>query len=417
MSEAPAVHDDVQTLDIARVGAKGDGVADASHGCVYVPYTLSGERVTAHVVGDQGRLLEVLASSADRIPPTCQHFTVCGGCALQHMATPAYLTWKREQLRAALQARGLDMGVRDTVACRGPRRRATLSAKSSRTGVLLGFHKAASHDLVNLEMCSVLHPALVAALPRLRDLVAPFLSHRDETRMGVTWTLGGLDVTMDDVKVKLTPQLRAFIATVAADASFARVSVNGDPVYQGLTATVRFGNADVVPPPGVFLQAVAEMETAMADLVVAAAGKSKAIGDLFCGVGAFTFRLAERARVFAADSDKRAIAALNAGVKSARGLKPIEAITRDLFREPLSATELRDFDCIVFDPPRAGADAQARMLAKSKVKTIVAVSCNPATLARDARTLVDGGYTVDDVTPVDQFHYSPHIEAVAVFRR
>lgn len=184
-----------------------------------------------------------------------------------------------------------------------------------------------------------------------------------------------------------------------------------------MTAALMFGNAEVIAPPGAFLQAVAEMEEAMANLVLRAAGKSKAIADLFCGVGAFTFRLAERAKVFAADNDKRAIAALNAAVKNARGLKPVEARTRDLFREPLSATELRDFDYVVFDPPRAGADAQARMLARSQVKTVIAVSCNPATLARDARTLIDGGYILESVTPVDQFLFSPHIEAVAVFHR
>ena len=404
-------------LMIARVGAQGDGVAETANGPVFVPFTLAGERVRAVVEGTAGQLVEVLAPSNDRVVPPCRHFTICGGCALQHMATPAYRAWKTKQVAATFRARGLDVVVNDIIACKGARRRAALSARATSAGVLLGFHEAASHDLVDLEECCVLHPSIVAALPKLRALIAPLLSRRGETRVIATWTLGGLDVALEDVAAKLTPELRTGLAKAASSAAVARVSVNGDPVYESLTTALRFGNAEVVAPPGAFLQAVAEMEETMADLVLRAAGKSKAIADLFCGVGAFTFRLAERAKVFAADSDKRAIAALNAALKKARGLKPVEARTRDLFREPLSATELRDFDCVVFDPPRAGADAQARMLARSQVKTVIAVSCNPATLARDARTLIDGGYILESVTPVDQFLYSPHIEAVAVFRR
>ncbi|HMN37587.1 MAG TPA: class I SAM-dependent RNA methyltransferase [Hyphomicrobium sp.] len=404
-------------FEITRVGAQGDGVAETPDGPVFVPFTLAGERVRAEVEGSTGHLVEVLTRSSDRILPPCRHFTVCGGCALQHMSARAYLAWKKEQVVAAFRARSLDVAISDVVACSGTRRRAALSARLAGAGVLLGFHKASSHDLVDLEECCVLHPSIVAAFPMLRPLVAPLLSRRGETRVIVTWTLGGLDVALGDVSVELTPRLRALVAGAAASAAIARVSVDEDPVYEGLTPALRFGGVEVVPPPGTFLQAVAEMEVVMGDLVLAGAGKSRSIADLFCGIGAFTLRLAERARVFAADGDKRAIGALNAALKRARGLKPVEALRRDLFREPLSATELRDFDCVVFDPPRAGADAQARMLARSRVNTVVAVSCNPATLARDARTLIDGGYKLEAVTPVDQFLYSPHIEVVAVFRR
>lgn len=408
---------EVREFEITRVGAQGDGVAETEEGNIFVPFTLAGERIRASVDGTAGHLVEVLTSSGDRVVPPCRHFTVCGGCALQHMAKPVYLAWKKEQVSAAFRARGIDAPLNDVVACRGARRRAVLSARGIGTGVILGFHKSGSHDLVDLDECSVLRPEIVSAFPALRELVAPVLSRRGETRVIATWTMGGLDVAMEDVAAKLTPELRAAIAKVASAARIARVSINGDPVYEGLTPSLRFGRAEAVPPPGGFLQAVAEMEDVLAQLIGDAVGKSKAVADLFCGVGAFTYRLAERAKIFAADSDRRAIAALNTGLKKATGLKPVEACVRDLFREPLSATELRDFDCVVFDPPRAGADAQARMLAKSKVKTLVAVSCNPATLARDARTLIDGGYRLESVTPVDQFLYSAHIEAVAIFRR
>lgn len=404
-------------LHIARLGAQGDGVAETSHGPVFVPYTLAGERVRAEVTGDTGRLTLIVAPSLERVSPCCRHYGQCGGCKLQHMRALGYLAWKRELVREALRARGLDVEVGETRACAGPRRRAVFSARHQTSGVALGFHRAASHDLIDVQECPVLNPAIVAAMPGLRVLLAPLLSRKGEARVIATWTNAGLDVALEDIGAKLTPQVRALIAAAASEAGLARVSIAGDPVYEGLTPHLALGRAQVALPPGAFLQAVAEMETAMADLAVAAAGKAKAVADLFCGLGAFTFRLAERAKVFAADSDKAAIAALQAAARKATGLKPITALARDLFREPLSATELRDFDCVVFDPPRAGADAQARMIARSKVPVVVAVSCNPGTLARDARTLVDGGYRLESVTPLDQFRYSAHVEALAVFRR
>ena len=409
----------VETLEseIVRLGAQGDGIADVPGGPLYVPYTLAGERVTVRRDDGKVHLVEVLSASADRVSAPCPHFGTCGGCKLQHMSAPSYLDWKREQVVSALAQRGIDSPVAPVIACRGHRRRAVLSARQTGAGVLLGFHREASHELVDLHTCVVMHPGIVAALDGVRALIAPLMSRSGVMRVTLTWTAGGLDVALDDVAAKLTPELRAKIASTATAAGFARVSVAREPVYQGLTPLLHLAAAEVVPPPGSFLQAVAEMEDEMARLVSEAVGKAKTVADLFCGVGAFTFRLAAGARVFAADSDKDALAALLAAVRKTPGLKPIEARTRDLFREPLSATELRDFDAVVFDPPRAGADAQARMIARSKVKTVVAVSCNPATLARDVRTMLEGGYKIESITPLDQFLYSPHLETVAVLRR
>jgi 23S rRNA (uracil1939-C5)-methyltransferase len=408
---------DRSELDIVRVGAQGDGVAETEAGPVYVPFTLQGERVTADVEGDQGRLLEVLRPSAVRVSPPCRHFGTCGGCALQHMQRAAYDDWKRQQVIIAFSQRGIDAPVGALIACAGQRRRASFSARRAMAGVMLGFHAAGTHDLVDLEECVVLHPAIVEVLPGLRALLSPMVSRRNEPRVIVTWTQSGLDVALSDLSGPLTPEMRAHIASAARAARIVRVSVDGDPAFESLVPFLKLGRAEVSPAPGAFLQAVAEAEGAMGDFILAALGKVKTVADLFCGIGAFTFLLAEHAKVFAVDSDKTAIAALSAAFKKATGLKPIDAIARDLFREPLSGTELNSYDAIVFDPPRAGAEAQAKMIARSKVKTVVAVSCNPATLARDARILMDGGYKLEAVTPVDQFLYSPHIEAVAVFRR
>ncbi|MGL4397883.1 MAG: class I SAM-dependent RNA methyltransferase [Hyphomicrobium sp.] len=408
---------DVRHLDIVRVGAQGDGVAETDGGRLFVPFTLAGERVTARVKGTGGTLVSIVTASASRIAPVCRHFGVCGGCALQHMRADDYLSWKREQVSAAFAARGITADIAPVRFVDGKRRRAVLSAERRGSGVAFGYHQAGSHDLVDLAECPVLDARIVAAFPALKALVSPLLARHNATRVTVTMTNGGLDVALADVGAKLTPALRARIAEAATEGRFARVSINGDPTFAALSPTLTMGLAEVIPAPGAFLQAVAEAEALMSDEIIAAAGRAKSIADLFSGLGAFTFRLAKTAKVMAVDSEASAISALQTAARNAQGLRPITALVRDLYRDPLSPLELKDFECVVFDPPRAGAEAQAERLSRSKVKTVIAVSCNPATLARDARTLIDGGYILERVQPFDQFHFSPHIEAIAIFRR
>lgn len=408
---------DERELLITRVGAQGDGVAETADGAVFAPFTLAGERVVADVVGDRGRLIRVLETSPSRIEPVCRHFGTCGGCSVQHMSSDTYRNWKRDAVTSAFQARGLDVVPDELIETGGRRRRAVFSVERAASGIVVGYHEAASHALVAIEMCPVLDDGIVAALPSLTTLIAPLVSRRGEARLTVTLTKSGLDVHLDGIERRLSPDIRSRLAAEASALRLARLSVGQEIVVETLPPFLTFGGADVVLPPASFVQAVAEAENAIAQQVVSAVGKVKSVADLFCGVGAFTFPLARRAKVFALDGNKAAIEALSAGAKKATGLKPITARVRDLFREPLSPLELNEHDAIVFDPPRAGAEAQAQRLAKSKVKTVVGVSCNPATLARDARHLIDGGYKIERVTPVDQFVYSAHVEVVAVFRR
>lgn len=409
---------DMTELEISRLGAQGDGIGGAPDVPIYVPYTLPGEIVRADVDGERGRLIEIVRPSAARIAPICRHFTICGGCAMQHLRADDYLAWKREQVKLAFAARGIDAVVEPVFAVApGGRRRAVFSAVLPKSEVILGFHAARGDVIVDLEECPVVEPAIVAALPGLRDLLVPLLSRRREARVIVVRTEAGLDVAVEDAGHKLTPELRVSLARKARSMGLLRFTLDGETIYAGGDPVLRFGLAEVVPVPGVFLQADATAEAEMIHLVKAATAKAKNVADLFAGVGTFTFPLAERAKVFAVDSDRRATASLDAAVRRTQGLKPITTKTRDLFREPLSPKELEPFDAVVFDPPRAGAEAQARMLARSKVKTIVAVSCNPATLARDARVLIDGGYKLGAVSPIDQFVFSAHIEAAAVLRR
>ena len=405
-------------LVVARLGAQGDGVADTPAGPIYVPYTLPGERVCAEIDGDRGRLVEVLQPSPLRVPPLCRHFGVCGGCALQHLEAQAYRDWKREQVVTAFASRGIDAPVAPVLTVPpGSRRRVVLSARRTAGGVVLGFHAARSHDIVDIMECPVAAPEIVRALPPLKALIAPLLRQRDEARITVLAAANGLDVTVEDAGGGLSAQARADLARRALAAGVLRLTVAGDMVVMAADPILKLGAADVSPPPGTFVQASAEAEARMPELVVAAAGKAKHVADLFSGLGTFTFPLAARARVLAIDTDRPAIEALQRAARSASGVKPIETRVRDLLNEPLSPRELDGFDAVVFDPPRAGAHLQAQRLARSGVPVAIAVSCNMATLARDARALIDGGYRLEAVTPIDQFLFSAHVEAVAVFRR
>lgn len=398
---------------IERVGAQGDGVAEIGGRPVFVPFTLVGERVAIEADGDRARLIDVIEASTDRIAPVCEHFGRCGGCSVQHMPPQLYRNWKRETVVSAFRARGLDVPVDELVQPGGLRRRAVMAAR----GGTLGFHEAASHAIVDIEECPILEPKIVALLPALRTLATNYRSKNDELKLTVTLTNAGLDVALDGAHRKSSLAQGTLLAEFARRHGLASLSIDGDVFFEALPPSLTFGATEALIPPGVFIQAVAEAEKEIAGRVGAAIGKSRSVVDLFCGAGAFTFPLAAKTRVAAYDGDRTAIDALSAAAKKSKGLKPIAAIVRDLFREPLSPLELNEHDAVIFDPPRAGAEAQAGKIARSKVKNVIAVSCNPATLARDARILVDGGYTISSVTPIDQFVYSPHVEVVAVFAR
>lgn len=411
---ADAAIDAITDVTIARLGAQGDGVAEGAAGPIYVPFALPGE---------QWRLspdapAERLTSSPQRATAPCRHFGTCGGCIAQHMADDLYSTWKHDVVAQAFAHRGIDIAVAPLRRiATASRRRAFFGVARSPQGIVLGFRQEGQHRLVDLAECIILDPAIVAAMPALRELADRILPPGAAgARLVVTKLDHGLDVGLE-TDTKLSADSLQQLAQLAGRSGIVRLSIGSETVMTTAEPSLALGSASVLPPPGIFLQAVPEAEQVMTEMILAALPKVKSVADLFCGLGTFTFALARRARVTAADGDKRAVAALGVAAKAAPGLKPVTALLRDLFREPLSVRELDAFDAVVFDPPRAGAQAQCERLARSKVKTVVAVSCNPATLARDARILIDGGYKLESVAPVDQFVYSPHIEAVAVFRR
>lgn len=399
---------------IERLGAKGDGVATRGGEPVYVPFALPGERWRI-----DGERPERLTDSADRAAPACRHFLHCGGCLAQHMSPALYRDWKRGLVVDAFRHRGIAAEVAPLVVVdAASRRRAFLGVERRGADVIIGFREEGQHTLVDLAECPVLDPLIVGAVPGLRALARLVMADRAGGRLVVTRLDHGLDVSFDNGRKDLSPHERAEAGGLAQKMRLQRLVVGGEAIVAAGKPVVTIGGVTVEIEPGLFLQAVPQAERLIADLCVKALPKSvKTAADLFSGVGTLAIPLARRASVSAYDSDKRAIAALANAVRHAQGLKPLTAVVRDLFRDPLSARELGSFDAVVFDPPRAGAAEQAERLAKSKVPLVIAVSCNPATLARDARMLIDGGLRMGPVTPIDQFLYSAHVEALAVFRR
>lgn len=392
---------------ITALGQRGEGIAEIDGRRVYVPFTLPGEEVEVVVEGERGVLSSVLVPSPERAEPICSYFGTCGGCALQHMAPAAYAALKRALVESTLRHAGIETPVGELIDARGAgRRRATLHARRSGAG----YMQARSHDLLDIESCPILIPALQKSAPQIARALHAAIGDSD---ISFTATATGLDVAVTTPK-KLKPEK---LVPLAQRLRLARISLNGELVLQTQAPAVRMGKALVELPIGSFLQATEAAEEALAGLVIAALKGAKNVADLFCGVGPFALRIAESAKVFAADSDKPAIAALQKAVKHTQGLKPVAAVARDLFRNPLAPVELGSYEAIVFDPPRAGAEAQAREIARSKVKTVIGVSCEPRTFARDAAILAAGGYRLESVTPVDQFAWSTHVEVVGMFRR
>ncbi len=411
----------VDTLSIDRVGHRGDGVADAGGRPAFVPFALPGERVEAEPEpGAPGRwrLTRIVEASPERIAPFCGYFGACGGCAIQHWQDAPYRRWKHGLVVEALAQAGVGCAVDDLVDAHGAgRRRVVIHARRGADNRLaVGFAAAGSHAIVDIERCPVLEPRLAPAFAIARDLAHALAPARKPLDIQITATDTGLDV---DVRGSgpLTATVTSALSQLAARHRLARLTRHGELVAMQAPPRLAMGAATVTLPPGAFLQATAAGEDTLAALVIAHCGKAKQIADLFCGVGPFALRLAERARIAAIDADAPAVAALRQAAATTRGLKPVMAEARDLFRRPLWPQELSAFDAVVFDPPRQGAEAQARQLAASRVPRIVAVSCNVATFARDARLLIDGGYRLTRLTPIDQFRHTPHVELVACFER
>ena len=411
-------HEEVR-LVIERLGRRGEGVARHGASPVYVPYALPGETVLAERDGERAHVVELLAPRPDRVEPICPYYGVCGGCAVQTLPESDYAAWKRGLVVTALARAGLEVPVASLVDAHGlGRRRATFHARLEqvRAAPRVGFMQARAHTIVDLAFCPILAPAMAGALPAARRIAAILSQAGKPLDVLVTATETGLDLDLRGLGRADEAQRRALVAAAAA-LDLARLSNHGEVLVEARAPVLRMGRALLAMPPGAFLQATAEGETALASRVVAGVGEARTIADLFCGVGTFALRLAESASVMAIDSEPHAVAALVRAAAGTAGLRQPRTEVRDLVKRPLSAAELSGVAAVVFDPPRAGAAAQAAEIARSGVPRVVAVSCDPGTFARDAATLVAGGYRMESIVPVDQFRYSAHVELVAVFTR
>ena len=409
-------------LSIAELGAHGDGIARWDGEIVFVPYTVPGDRVRAVLgaprgSGREARVVERLESGPGRIEPVCRHFGRCGGCALQHLDTDTYRATKLAGLHAALGRGGIDPAIVAPLQVVAPgRRRAGLGLRRPKdaTGpAVVGFRARFSHEVVDMRECAVLDPALFALVAPLRDLARQALAPGEAVEANLTLTDSGVDVL---VEASALPGLAALeaLAEFAARHDVVRIVWRAGrvdvPVVERRPARVVFSETAVRFPPGGFLQASMAGEAALVGEVTGAIGDARPVIDLFAGLGTFTLALG--GAVHAVEGDAAAVAAL-----AAAAAPGVTVERRNLDRDPVSGAALAGYAAAVFDPPRSGALRQAAALAESAIPTVVAVSCNPATFARDAARLIDGGYRLERLVPVDQFVWTPHLELVGVFRR
>jgi 23S rRNA (uracil1939-C5)-methyltransferase len=405
-------------LEIERLGQRGEGIAYVNGHPVYVPYALAGETVLADVAGERGECVEILIASPQRIAAFCPHYGLCGGCAVQTLAPAAYAEWKRGLVVAALAYAGITAEVGGLSDAHGEgRRRATLHARYDTKGEAeVGFMKARAHAVIDLDACPILAPQMDSALPAARAIAKALAASRKPLDILVTATLTGLDIDLKG-HGPLNPAQMDALTKIAADHDLARLANHGTLVIERRAPVLRMGIAEVAPPPGVFLQATEAGEAALAQAVSAGFGNARRGLDLFAGVGTFSLRLSEAAPIHAVDSDMAALTALTKAARARPELRPITTEMRDLFRRPLAGAELTPYEAVIFDPPRAGAEAQAKAIAASAVPLVIAVSCNPASFARDVALLTAGGYDIENMTPFDQFRHSPHVEIIGVLRR
>ncbi|HRE21547.1 MAG TPA: RNA methyltransferase [Rhabdaerophilum sp.] len=405
---------------VETVGSKGDGLVRLTDGTrLAIPFGLPGEIYRMEQTTSPATF-ERLTSSTDRVSPICRHFGICGGCLMQHWSPDAARGWKRERVAAALIRAGVEAEVTPPLDAHGAgRRRVTLHIRQREGGISAGFMRAGSHDLIDLDRCPLLVPELDPAPDLARGIGHILRGINKPMDFQVTASIEGLDCDLRGCG-PLPESLRKKLIEFAVSRNLARLTLHGERLVEARTPHVTFEDRPEMRaflPAGSFLQPTARGEAQLARLAREALGKTKHVVELFCGLGPFGLRLSREMKVTAYDSDAGAIETFNRSLRALPGGKPTMAEARDLFRRPLFAPELKLYDAALLDPPRQGAEAQIRELAKSKIPLIVYISCDPETFARDAKTLVGAGFQLQQVTPVDQFRHSGHVELTASFRR
>ena len=386
---------------VVRIAARGDGVTASGK---HVPFGVPGD-----VVAEDGTLVP---GPHHQVPP-CRHFPECGGCQLQHADDEAYRSYLVSRVETALAQHGLTAEIRDPhLSPPNSRRRASLRALRTAKGAVIGFNAAKSHRIVDMLENHILRPELLELVAPLRELLARLLQPKRTAEVQLTLVDQGVDLLLKGVEPQGFEAMEALTAFCERN-RLARLSIDqglgAEALYEPVPATITLSGIPVNFPVGAFLQATEDGEAALVGCVREAVGDAQRIADLFAGLG--TFALALPGKVYAAEASRDAVLALK------RAVPTLAVEHRDLYRRPLDADELKHFDAVVLDPPRAGAEQQVAALAVSGISGIAYVSCNPATFARDAKLLADGGYELDWIRPVGQFRWSTHVELAAAFSR
>lgn len=393
---------------IERIAARGDGV------------TGDGRHVMGAVPGDRVRDDGIIIPGPNRADPPCRHFGKCGGCQLQHVAEPALADFVRDRVVGGLagQEVACDTILPALLSPPHSRRRAALSALRTGKQVAIGFNAAQSNQIVDVRMCPLLLPELFALIEPVRVLLAMIAQPRRPVKVKMQMLDQGVELILEGVKAEGLDAAMALQDFAGAN-SLARFAIDqGDGLeilWQPEPPTMRFGDVLVEVPPFAFLQPTATGQAALVDAVRRAIGDAGAVADLFAGVGTFALSVQAGRKVYAAEGARDAIAALTAAANRQRAL--VAGEHRDLFRRPLVPAEINRFGAVILDPPRAGAEEQMKQLAASSTPVIAYVSCNPASFARDAKLLIEGGYRLDWVQPVGQFRWSTHVELASRFSR
>ena len=399
---------------IERLGHRGDGIAA---GPIFAPLTLPGEVITGDLSGDRIDAPKIITPSTDRVAPPCKHFKRCGGCALQHATDEFVADWKVNVVKEALKAHDLPAPIRRLhTSPPNTRRRATFTGRRTKSGALVGFHARGSDVLIDVPGCQLVLPQILAAMPTLEALTILGASRKVSIALTITWSSAGPDIAVTDAK-DLDRDTMTKALDTANSHEIARLTWNDETIATRAQPSQHFDGITVVPPPGAFLQATVPGENALRASVTDAVGGAKHIVDLFAGSGTFALPLARNAAVHAVESDPNMLQSLDHAWRHASDMHQVTTEIRDLFRRPLVPLDLRKIDAVVIDPPRAGAEAQVNELAQSDIPIIAMVSCNPITFAKDAKTLINSGFSLTWVDVVDQFRWSPHIELAAQFTK
>lgn len=405
-------------VTINRLGNQGDGVATHEGKPVFVPFSLEGEKIYVSGKGARKDIVSIVKSSPERADPFCKYFGLCGGCQLQHFSHAEYLKWKTETLIDVFRREDISIipeAIRHYP--RANRRRAVFTAIIKDGNIALGYSQKNTNTLLDIENCPILVLELNQAIEDVKNLALILIGKHKSGRVTLLKTMTGLDIAFSIKSTISDKTIRETIAHPSAK-KFIRISVNDEAIIETKQPLLKIGKALVRPVPEGFVQASLEAEQDMADLVCGHFSKSKKVADLFCGFGTFALRLAENSQIYAAENSESALQALDRAWRETGGkLKLITHEKRDLYRRPMITKELKSFDGVVFDPPRAGAELQCRELAKSKIQKVAAISCNPQTLARDIKILVGGGFKIKSITPFDQFAFTPHLETVVLMER